>query len=229
MRIDLLRKGIYELLAVALRRPRPEQLQRLTADEAVAHLSCALSMLPILRSAISRVHLDRFLAEVRSGGLPAMTRALSVEYCRLVLGPYSLPCPPYGSVYLDGGQVMGPSAVDALSRYRQEGLRVATGWAEPPDHIGVELEFMAQLSARYCAAADSRRYEEARHLLNAQREFLRDHLGRWGPIFADRLLHAASCHLYRFLGEFLPAWLAFDRDLLEAVAAALPKVRASCE
>ena len=121
---------------------------------------------------------------------------------------------------LDGGQVMGPSAFDAVARYRQAGMSVTAAWSEPPDHIGVELEFMSHLAAKYIAALSAYPNDEMERLLEAQQAFLRDHLGRWGPAFAERVREAASCHLYRFLGVFLPEWLAFDRALLDALARA---------
>ncbi len=217
MKIHLLRQGVYELLALTFRRPTSQQLATVTAEEAVALMRAAIDLLPHPLSAAIRLHLGRFLAQVETKGLSAMAEELSLEYCRLFIGPYALPCPPYGSVYLDGGQVMGPSAVDVLSRYRRAGLRTARGWAEPPDHIALELEFMARLAARFSTATEGRQDGEARHLLGLQREFLRDHLGRWGTAFADRLARAASCHLYHFLAAFLPAWLAFDADILEAL------------
>jgi len=229
MRIDRQRKGTYHLLALAFRSPTPQLLSTLTADEAVDLWWAALALLSHPVPAAGSLYLRPFLAEARTKELASMANDLLVEYCRLFMGPYSLPCAPYGSVYLDGGRVMGPSTVDAVLRYRQTGLQTATVWSEPPDHIAVELEFLVHLSAKYCAAADSRKWEEAHQLLNVQRGFLRDHLGRWGPSFAERLSSAASCHLYRFLGEFLAAWLAFDRALLDALAAALPEIYAPCE
>jgi len=219
MRLDLLRRETYQLLALAFRRPTPDGFQLLACEEAASIMNEGLATLPGAIAGRSRPDLALFLAEARTGDLTALAGSLTVEYCRLFVGPYSLPCPPYGSVYLDGGQVMGPRSIDAASRYREQGLRVARGWREPPDHIAVELAFMARLSGKYVAAADSGRQGEARRLLEIQRRFLHDHVGRWGPTFAERLRGAASCHLYRFLGEFLPVWLAFDQDLLEALEA----------
>ena len=256
MKADAPRQKTYELLALAFQRPSAQQLKAMTALEAVDVLTRASAVVPWPASTDACVYLRLFLmeakskaraalanslagappgpesrlrsAEARSDGLATLARVLTIEYCRLFVGPYSLPCPPYGSVYLDGGQAMGASTIDALSRYCRAGLRPATTWSEPPDHIAVELQFMAYLSAGYVAAADAGHEEDACRLLDMQRDFLRDHVGRWGPVFAERLKGAASCHLYRFLGEVLGAWLTFDEDFLDAVVEALPRTRASC-
>lgn len=227
MRIHLLRRETYDLLAPAFRRPSPQQLEALTAEEAVGVFTEASEALPWSASDSGSTYLQLFVTEAKASGLAALADSLSLEYCRLFLGPYSLPSPPYGSVYLDGGQVMGASAFDVRSRYRQEGLQLAAAWAEPPDHIALELEFMAYLSARHSAATDAGQAEEAHRLLDAQRAFLRDHLGRWGPTFAERVRGATDCHLYRFLGVFLPEWLAFDGELLAALAGAEPQAEST--
>ena len=250
------RQQTYELLALAFRRPSPQQLEVVTAYEALDVFTGATAAVPWPASTDACAYLRLFLLEARSKGLAALAnglpatkgadrrvpltgarsrglaalaRSLSVEYCRLFVGPQSVPCPPYGSVYLDGGQAMGPSAIDALSRYRQAGLRPARIWREPPDHIAVELQFMAHLSAKCAVAAAAGQHDDAPPLLEIQRAFLRDHVGRWGPVFAERLKRAASCHLYRFLGEFLGAWLTFDEELLDAVAEELTRTPAECE
>lgn len=223
------RQQTYELLALAFRRPSPQQVEVLTVDRAIDVFTGAAAFVPWPTSTGLCAHLGLFLLETQSKGLAALARSLSVEYCRLFIGPYSVPCPPYGSVFLDGGQAMGPSTIDALLRYRESGLRPTGVWREPPDHIAVELQFMAQLSVKCAAAAAAGQHDDAPRLLEVQRAFLRDHVGRWGPVFAERLKRATSCHLYRFLGEFLGAWLALDEDLLDAVAEALPEGRVSCK
>src|SRR3990172_7572016 len=169
----------------------------------------------------------RICKAVETRGAEAVASELLVEYGRLFLGPGTLPCPPYGSMYLDG-VVMGPSTLEVVRRYRDENLRVAASWKEPPDHIAVELGFMARLSAAHSRAADANNTAEAARLLHAHAGFLHDHLGRWGPLFAERLGQNTSRHLFRFLGQFLPAWLTFDTDLLDTRAMARGDAEALC-
>lgn len=228
MRMLALRENVYGLLAPGFRRPTPAGLEAITSGDAAGVLAEGIGVLTCPLSAAGSSSLEVLLEEARSGDATVRANGLQAEYCRLFVGPYSLACPPYGSVYLDGGQVMGLSAIEAASRYRQAGLRVAGHWKEPPDHIAVELAFMARLSARYLAAVEASHEDEALCHLEAQRDFLCGHLGRWGPLFADRLVRATSCSLYRLLGEFLPAWLAFDADLLDNATAALPEEHRPC-
>jgi TorA maturation chaperone TorD len=67
---------------------------------------------------------------------------LETEYVRLFINAMpEVPCPPYGSVYLEG-TVMGASTLRVIEIYRKYGM--ATD--ELADHIAVECEFLAWLS-----------------------------------------------------------------------------------
>lgn len=55
--------------------------------------------------------------------------------------------PPYASVYLSGeGLVMGAEARAVQDFYAAAGYGINTKSKELPDHLGVELEFLAQLA-----------------------------------------------------------------------------------
>ena len=212
--MDDLRAGVYEVIGLGFRRPTPAKVESL-AGSGTRHLLTDLADLVPVPWATRGDQFDRFSEDVQSRGAGSVADELLIEYCRLFLGPGTLPCPPYGSMYLDG-VVMGPSTLEVVRRYRAEGLRVVASWKEPPDHVAVELGFMARLSAAHSRAADANNTAEAARLLRIQADFLRDHLGRWGPLFAERLSQATSCHLFRFLSGFLPHWLSLDDELVRA-------------
>lgn len=69
-------------------------------------------------------------------------RVLQTEYTNLFITSYpTLRCPPYESFYREG-RVYGESAVRVKELYRRYGLEY-TYASEPPDHVSVELEFLA--------------------------------------------------------------------------------------
>jgi TorA maturation chaperone TorD len=225
--LESTRIGAYRWLAAAFRRPSVEQIMALVTEDALAPVLGALGLIPSSGPAT----LEHLLLDFRrEAGADAkgLARELTVEYCRLFLGPDTLPCPPYGSVYLDRGQAMGPTALDALSRYRGQGLDVTRGWREPPDHIAVELEFLAWLADGYRQALDRRDAKAALDRLTVQGQFLDDHLGRWAPALADSLRAATSTSLYRFAGDFVQAWAACDRNLVDALSEALSREPVRC-
>ena len=82
---------------------------------------------------------------------------------------------------------------DLAAFYRAFGLEVANGAAERPDHIGMELEFMSVLAAKEAYAYEHQLDDDQCALCrDAQKKFLREHLGRWSPGFARRLARAAD-------------------------------------
>ena len=82
-----------------------------------------------------------------------------------------VPCPPYGSFYLEG-ILMGQSTVQVKNLYHEYGFQTQ----EMPDHIAVELEFLAMLST--IAAHDPVQQDYV---------FLLNHLRQWTPEFFKRV------------------------------------------
>ncbi|MHC4937991.1 MAG: TorD/DmsD family molecular chaperone [Planctomycetota bacterium] len=109
---------------------------------------------------------------------------LRVEYARLFVGPHELLAPPYGSVYLEDGTVMGESTVAAEEAYHAEGLTMKAD--ELPDHMAIELEFCSYLADR-----------------NVEKPFLREHPARWVAPFCARVRERTTSGYYRALADCL--------------------------
>ena len=72
--------------------------------------------------------------------------------------------------------------------YAAFGLEMTLDAAERQDHISIELEFMSVLAAKEAYALENQLDEEQLALCrDAQKKFLREHLGRWTPAFTRRL------------------------------------------
>jgi TorA maturation chaperone TorD len=113
---------------------------------------------------------------------------LTVEYARLFVGPFGLKAPPYGSVYLDNDRtVMGPSTMETISFYEEEGLVRDKEFHELPDHIAVELEFMYYLSYRRAEALQKGDSEVAEAYRLKQEQFRTRFLEKWVPSFCDHI------------------------------------------
>ncbi|MBI4769378.1 MAG: molecular chaperone TorD family protein, partial [Chloroflexi bacterium] len=127
-------------------------------------------------------------------------RDLTLAYTRLFLGPGRPLAHPYESVVLEG-RLMGAAAAQIAACYAQAGLHLSAAQRELPDHISVELAFMAHLAAR----------EERDPLAGFpdRRRFLREHLARWLPQFCERV-EASGAH--PFYSEAARA----ARELVEA-------------
>lgn len=77
---------------------------------------------------------------------------------------------------------------DLAAFYRAFGLEPADDAGERQDHLCMELEFMSVLAAKLAYAVEHRLEEESTLCVEAQKKFLREHLGRWGVAFAGRLM-----------------------------------------
>ncbi|MDD2582912.1 MAG: molecular chaperone TorD family protein [Desulfuromonadaceae bacterium] len=111
---------------------------------------------------------------------------LQIEYTRLFINATpSVIAPPYSSVYLDQeGNLYGPSAVWVRRFYQQNGFELA-GDADIPDHLALELEFIALL-------IDEHQEEVAE-------QFLNEHFRRWFPLFRARVLSGSTNKFYSTL------------------------------
>ncbi len=87
--------------------------------------------------------------------------------------------------------------------YGAFGLEVTPDAAERQDHISMELEFMSVLAAKEAYALVHRLNDDPLTLVrDAQKKFLREHLGRWTPAFTRRLFRMAGNGALGALAEF---------------------------
>jgi len=119
-----------------------------------------------------------------------------------------VPAPPYGSVYLDEGTLMGASTLRVAEAYREAGL-VINASSEPPDFLATELEYLYFLVGREEEGFKSRDVTAARQATGRQLAFLNDLLLPWLAIFVERLEKAGVDPLYLWGAQRL---LAFVRD-----------------
>ena len=99
---------------------------------------------------------------------------------------------------------------DLAAFYRAFGLEVDDAAAERHDHLCIELEFMSVLAAKEAYAIQQNLDAEPLAIVrDAQRDFLREHLGRWSPAFGRRL-RAATVGPLAALGDFLRTFVEAD-------------------
>ncbi len=145
------------------------------------------------------------------------TEVLKVEYARLFVGPYTVPVPPYGSVYLETERrMMGDSTMDVVRRYREAGLEMARDFKEAPDHIAVELEFMHFLISRTLEAFTRNEPNAIRAYFEQQQYFLEYHLCAWVPEFAKNIGKHSQFRLYQYLSKVTNLFLDDDYKFIAA-------------
>lgn len=156
---------------------------------------------------------------------------LRQEFHDLFLVPLGHYVTPYEAVYRDervvgetrvGGLLMGPSTVAVLSAYRESGLQVASDCGELPDHVGIEISFIALLCTREREAWQSGDAGGARQLLRQEEQFVNHHLLKWVPDLCRRIADNARSDFYRGVA-------LLTEEFLRADAASLaPSIREAC-
>ncbi len=100
---------------------------------------------------------------------------------------------------------------DLAAFYRAFGLEITEDAGERHDHLSLELEFLCVLTAKEAYALehqlDSRDLATCR---DAQKKFLREHLGRWAPAFTRRLASMAAGTPLEALAGFLRHFIAAE-------------------
>lgn len=97
---------------------------------------------------------------------------------------------------------------DLAAFYRAFGLEVTEDAGERHDHICLELEFMCVLAAKEAWALEHQLDgDQLTQCQDAQKKFLREHLGRWTPAFTRRLAAATHEPTLRALAEFTRAFI----------------------
>lgn len=108
------------------------------------------------------------------------------EYHRIFLRPGGREAPPFESVYRES-RVFGSSTAGFLEALREAGLEPMTTFRLPPDHVALEIEFLAHLEARARVAGEGRMHEEAREWSDRARDFVDRRLARWLPSLLARM------------------------------------------
>lgn len=121
--------------------------------------------------------------------------ALPDAWQRLFIGPWALPAPPWGSVWLDRESVLFGDSTLALRQWmRDNGIAFEMAQNEPEDHFGTLLLLAAWLA------------ETGR---NAERDqLLAWHLLPWSSRFLAVFVENAGHPFYRALGQLTQLTLA---------------------
>ncbi len=166
------------------------------------------------------VDLDASVAQARSRTYGALAQdfarpqeGLEAEYARLFVGPGRPVVHPYESVYRER-RLMGDCTLAVRQRYSAEGL--APEGHLLPDHVAVELEFMAHLAEKEAEARELGEVDGAQGCLRQQESFLREHLGRWLPDFCMTLLAGEPHSFYANLAQ--RTWEHVGQDMAQVRA-----------
>ncbi|MFQ5996655.1 MAG: molecular chaperone [Dehalococcoidales bacterium] len=144
---------------------------------------------------------------------------LEEKYVRVFMhSPEGAPCLPYESVYVDpGGQAAGWIVAMLEREYAAAGLAISPSLKDLPDHVAVELEFMASLCRQEADAWNRKVLKEGVQTLECQANFLDRHLSRWLPEWARQVTIADGEGIYSVVAETARAFISHDQDLIDSL------------
>jgi TorA maturation chaperone TorD len=216
LHLETARAEVYRFFAaLLLNQPTPELLGGLLTEKGASALDALFPQHPVAA---------RFkeLVEQYSRGTWRDEDFL-LDYESMFRVPGDAYIHPFESVYRNQnvamGQpnrsmILGPHALEVARMYQAEGLGPRENAAELPDHLGVELEFMAFLCDQRAAALKAGDRETALAFRCKEHLFLTEHLLEWGPECLGKIEQGASTPLYRYLAGLLKSFLEEESRLL---------------
>lgn len=125
---------------------------------------------------------------------------LRADYAQLFIGNTRMHVPPWESVYFSEKRLtFQAETLDVRKAYERLSLQINTDAQEPYDHIAFELSFVAHCAELAYHASEEQQDTEFAELIAIQREFLQNHLLRWGCKWADLAYENARTDFYRGL------------------------------
>jgi ferredoxin len=107
---------------------------------------------------------------------------------------------------------MGEITTHVRRAYAEAGLVIADGYHELPDHVSVELEFMAWLANEEAVASEDSDDDVIGFFVERQAAFLQAHLSRWIPEFCHRIVTANKSKFYSRAAAVLAAFVVLDLE-----------------
>jgi DMSO reductase family type II enzyme chaperone len=202
--LALCRSALYEALALGFRPPTPEMVARLASPDGALALADAAAVLDGAWGSGLAALIRRLAGP---GELGVLSSAFDRVFGHVARGAV----PPYETDYGEDSLFQPMHEMSDLAAfYRAFSLVLDPRARERIDHVSCECEFMLVLARKeaYALERDDQGMLEATR--RAERLFLRDHLGRWGPGFGGKLSRVDPGGFYGTLGDLCHAFVTAE-------------------
>lgn len=137
-------------------------------------------------------------------------------YQRIVGHTISKECPlfetQYGAAHV---YQQTHELADIQGFYKAFGLEISDIEKERCDHISVELEFMHFLLYKQAYAAENHGDEKVQICVDAQKKFLKEHVGKWVPLFAVLFARKAGEGFFYALSALTKEFMRLEMKLMD--------------
>lgn len=160
--------------------------------------------------------LQRWTKENKEGLDPAQFKMVKDDHLNLFIGLNKVPAPMWESVYFSEKKLMFQEQTLKIREwYARFGLQAERINREPDDHIGLEMSFVAHLASLAFQAIEQNDEIKLNETQQAQREFLSEHLLRWGPAWAKLVKRHAAADFYRGIAHLTHGALLAAAEALQ--------------
>lgn len=142
--------------------------------------------------------------------------ALHWDYTRMFIGPYELPAPIWESSYVNkDGLLFQAETLKIKHMYLRNNFVCKQQSYEAEDHLGLELDYMYQLTYLLKELLEDSQIAKAKKILQDQDYFLTNHLLNWTPYFSANVLKHADTDFYKGIVKILNGFLQIDKACVE--------------
>jgi TorA maturation chaperone TorD len=168
-----------------------------------------------LKLVLLRKQFDQIEKVVASECVNWQLSDLQAEHRRVFSNVITLDCPPYETLFGNDhvfaqSQVMG----DIAGFYRAFGVELSKDIHERLDHLSVEFEFMHFLAYKESYSRCHDGADKTQIVLEAQKKFVKNHIGRWVPLFCRMLVKKAGSGFYKHVADLMAEWMDFEAAFL---------------
>ncbi len=146
--------------------------------------------------------LQRWTNENRGGLEVPQFKALQEDNLHLFIGLGKVLAPMWSSVYFSENKLLfQEQTLQVREWYARFGLQAERINREPDDHIGLEMLFISHLASLALQAIEQDDENKLNEILQAQRDFLSEHLLHWGPVWAKLVKQHAATDFYHGIAD----------------------------
>ncbi len=221
------RSKIYLLISWSLLYPEDEEfLDYLRCGEFVEDGRAALSALEVAlgtdgsgrakeKLGSLKQQFDRVEGLIASECVNWQLSDLQSEHRRVFSNVITLDCPPYETLF-GNDHVFAQSHVmgDISGFYKAFGVELSKDIHERLDHLSVEFEFMHFLAYKESYSRCHDGPEKTQIVVDAQKKFVKNHIGRWVPLFCRMLTKKADSGLFKLVADITADWMDFETAFL---------------
>lgn len=208
----LTRSALYHILSACFLYPAEEKvsvLKELNFHEFINSLELCYQEVGDTKE------LQRCLKEVQRCFEDTSIETLRKVYQRIVGHTISKECPLYETQY-GAAHIYQQTheLADIQGFYKAFGLEISDVEKERSDHVSVEFEFMHFLLYKQAYALENHGDEKAQLCVDAQKKFLKEHVGKWVPLFAILFGRKAEEGFYNALSALTKEFIRLEMKLM---------------